>query len=1194
MESENKKIFTLLPQKLEKSDSAYSSVLDLSHVLQKALGADANAEYRIKNIAVTGPFGSGKSSVIQTLEEDYPDYKYLNISLATLRADEDIEKEVTDNKDKNERIETLNRKIEYSILQQIIYREKSQTVPNSRLRRIRHFEKEELKRYSLSTIAFIISFFIVFEPSWAKVVTFYQFFDFGYWGNLVADSIASIVMLYLAFRMIIKLIQAYSNSKLNKLNLKDGEIEMEEDTSIFNKHLDEILYFFQVTPYNVVVIEDLDRFGTSEIFLKLRELNQLINESKIVGRRVVFIYAVKDDVFQNEERTKFFDYITTVIPVINPSNSKDKLKAALAEKGFADGEIKDEDLAEMAFFIQDMRILKNIANEYAQYREKLVSANSKLDLTKLLAMIVYKNYFPKDFAELHRREGHVFMCLNAREKFLELAQEVLVKQKQELEDEISKYNRNNHLKICELRELFICELVSNINIGIVTIVLNNVSHTIKEIASNDNLFQIFLEQTTIQYQYRCQDYYGRQNTRTGDANVKVKEQFAKAKLKERIASLSCAPETFAEKKRTIDKQQLALRAMRLKDLIVTYKIYTKDEYKNCNLTSMMNVFVQNGYLDEDYYDYISYFYEGMVSLADRELLLSMKQRISKPFITHIDKVENFVKELSHRLFTADSILNIDLLDYLAGRRNTTEDEYFSMMMQHLEKQDASMEFLAQYCIYGKRQDIVMPHFIEWNEELAWKKILAIQGNEQRDAIIISWLKYAKDISSCVQTWIDSHYSFLCENREAITLDNILELIPESMFEAINNSDEDVLTCVIEHHASVITAHNLTVIVNWLSKPLSFEEDGITLTKIWNCKNPELNDCVQKNMDQTIECLSPTEKSESPEAIIFILNCSDIQSKDKQEYLRGQRNLIPNLDEVEKEQHKLAINLQIVAPSWKIVTDYMGSEETIPSELSAYIKHFSQELGKQDFVGSANQKELFFIQIIGSGDYSLAQVQELYPVFRGLSFTKLNASQLNHEHLQFLLSKRAIQFTTDNTEAFKSTKSYIDYLNLYHGKVMESLAATYFESGQLTLNVLQSSYFSKNDKLSILAVVPASIIISDAKCAELGLDLLIENLTKLEQHDKFQQMLMSCSNKDKATGYLSAYIETFEVQDTAICKMLTSLGHPFDEIATQEKRPKVNTSGSNIRLLDALKAQGFISSYGQEKDGKVQVFQKAKK
>jgi cytidylate kinase len=34
----------------------------------------------IKNIAVTGPYGSGKSSVIRSFAKQYPGYHYLNIS----------------------------------------------------------------------------------------------------------------------------------------------------------------------------------------------------------------------------------------------------------------------------------------------------------------------------------------------------------------------------------------------------------------------------------------------------------------------------------------------------------------------------------------------------------------------------------------------------------------------------------------------------------------------------------------------------------------------------------------------------------------------------------------------------------------------------------------------------------------------------------------------------------------------------------------------------------------------------------------------------------------------------------------------------------------------------------------------------------------------------------------------------------
>jgi hypothetical protein len=288
-------IDTLLPKKLDKTDDSYKSVLDLNEALSSA------EQEHIRNIALTGPFGSGKSSVLITLMEDFAEGRnYLPISLATLQANEeeidiqeskqesntnDINKSKednveSDNKDvskKEKQIENLNRKIEYSILQQLIYREENKTVPNSRISRITHLSKCELIKYPFCAVVTLICFFIVFEPSFAKVETLYNLFNWGYSWNLAFDLIATIWLLLMLFMAVRYVLKSYSNSKLNKLNLKDGEIEVVENNSIFNRHLDEILYFFQVTEYNVVIIEDLDRFGTPNIFLKVRELNQLIN-----------------------------------------------------------------------------------------------------------------------------------------------------------------------------------------------------------------------------------------------------------------------------------------------------------------------------------------------------------------------------------------------------------------------------------------------------------------------------------------------------------------------------------------------------------------------------------------------------------------------------------------------------------------------------------------------------------------------------------------------------------------------------------------------------------------------------------------------------------------------------------------------------------------------------------------------------
>ena len=94
---------------------------------------------------------------------------------------------------------------------------------------------------------------------------------------------------------------------LKKISLTNAEIETGEspENSILNRHLDEIIYFFQQTKYDVVVIEDLDRFGNPEIFVKLREINKLINDNEKT-REIKFLYALKDDMFAHKSRAKFF------------------------------------------------------------------------------------------------------------------------------------------------------------------------------------------------------------------------------------------------------------------------------------------------------------------------------------------------------------------------------------------------------------------------------------------------------------------------------------------------------------------------------------------------------------------------------------------------------------------------------------------------------------------------------------------------------------------------------------------------------------------------------------------------------------------------------------------------------------------------------------------------------------------------
>ena len=1000
-------IDTLLPKKLEKSDASYKSVIELNEALSSA------EKEHIRNIALTGPFGSGKSSVLITLREDFAkDYKFLPISLATLQANEEDNNignsdGESDEKEREKRIENLNRKIEYSILQQLIYREKTKTVPNSRFRKIVHLSKWELVKYPIAVVLTLLCVLIVFEPSFAKVDSIYDFFSWGNIWNTVFDFAASIWLLFALYKIARYVFKSYSNSKLNKLNLKDGEIEVIENNSIFNKHLDEILYFFQVTDYNVVIIEDLDRFGTPNIFLKLRELNQLINESKIVGRHITFIYAIKDDIFKDEERTKFFDFITTVIPVINPSNSKDKLKSALEKNGCGDDGISDDDLSEMAFFIQDMRILTNIVNEYKQYRDKLCETNNyRLNKTKLLGMIVYKNYFPQDFALLHRREGKVYCCISSKPNFIPRALKAIEKSEEELSGKEQIFRQDENLSKADLRRLFLFKLWNKYVPNLISIRIDKSYYSIEQIADDEALFVKLLSVNEITYRY----YYGYNGTSSSSKAIDYKQIDKEINYSERIELLENGVGYFQNEHRHIQQEKIKVKSLRLKDLIQKYKLGETEEFKSLGLTPMMNVFIRRGYLDEDYYDYISYFYEGMVSSADRELLLSMKIEECKPYEYHIDKIENFVKELKDYMFESDAILNIDLLDYLAS--HSIYSEMFEHVMIRLECDNAPLQFLSQYYSEGEQQREVFKHFIEYTN--SWKNIINWGNGTERENLIEAYLKFCPELGQEQQGWLNGNFRFLVEHCDNITLEQSLKLASTSCFVNLCDGSDDLTDYVIEHNCYEISLENMLLITKHLHKDdKTISAENLNYTRIKTTENESFVGYVRENISTAIQCFKDDNKDESSETLMFLLTNDHIPSDVKVTYLTGQHNHIDSFVRIEDEKmYDIAVESKIISPTWNNVSYYYDYNKGINEWLKSYINYYTTELSSETYPNNLSNKGELYVSLFGC---KMLEIDNYRKLLRSFSDSFSDVDKLNNvgqDRLLILVENGRISCSAD--------------------------------------------------------------------------------------------------------------------------------------------------------------------------------------
>jgi hypothetical protein len=142
-------------------------------------------------------------------------------------------------------------------------------------------------------------------------------------------------------------------------------------------------------------------------------------------------------------------------------------------------------------------------------------------------MIVYKNYYPKDFAQLHRREGTVYQCLSSKRLFVLEALKVLDAKTKQLEEKKKRIEENEHLKESDLRYLFLQELRERVNISMVSIRIDNQYYTLKQISSDGDLFNKLCNLTSIQYQY---SYY--ESAYSQSANVKFDSIAKRIKYKE--------------------------------------------------------------------------------------------------------------------------------------------------------------------------------------------------------------------------------------------------------------------------------------------------------------------------------------------------------------------------------------------------------------------------------------------------------------------------------------------------------------------------------------------------------------------------------------------------------------------------------------------------------------------------------------
>lgn len=426
-ESEIPELKPLYPQYDESSHSPYVKRLE------KALQGE---DTKIHNIALSGVYGSGKSSilekVVKDLEEERP-HTTRTISLtplaAQLKEQDDKKNDSVSDKDKSTSKQpsgatpkssnnsSITNLIQKEIIKQLLYGTDPEKIPAS------HFHKMNeigLGKQILSSLAFgMLLLFILNIYQWPysyiqKPLTWLPI------PTSITKILAEIVIICLLSIATFALFHYFGTRiHLAKIDVGTAGITLGENSdSYFDQYLDEIIYIFEKTGIRTVFFEDLDRFQDAQIFDSLRELNQILNndpklqhtESTIqkISQRlhfshsakeknsqsstpIQFVYAIHDAIFSNQyvsadaqianqeslahsfSRAKFFDIIIPVVPFVSASNSYQIALETLEDVLDANDPQMINLLELVADAIPDKRTWINIRNEFIVYKEQLLN-----------------------------------------------------------------------------------------------------------------------------------------------------------------------------------------------------------------------------------------------------------------------------------------------------------------------------------------------------------------------------------------------------------------------------------------------------------------------------------------------------------------------------------------------------------------------------------------------------------------------------------------------------------------------------------------------------------------------------------------------------------------------------------------------------------------------------------------------------
>lgn len=645
-----------------------------------------------------------------------------------------------------------------------------------------------------------------------------------------------------------------------------------------------------------------------------------------------------------------------------------------------------------------MRLLKNIYNEFIIYFNRLNI--TELNCNKMLAIITYKNIFPRDFANLQLNRGFVYTLFSKKENFITAEITEINKRIDKIQKRIASSENEYLVSIRELDAVFADKYFKHY-------------HLSNETDSDLTKFIIKNLDTDQKDEYTS------------------RKQTIEDKLNKNNITLNQEIQNLQQKEISLQNESL-------------YKIITRDnideifsitsindideeidfnEIKSNEYFDLLKYLIRNGYIDETYTDYMTYFYENSLSRTDKIFLRSITDKKAKLYTYHLENPKKVVSQLKLVDFDQEEILNFDLLTYLLN--NQDNDNYLNRLLKQL-KDSKNFDFISSYfditielSEYVKRLNITWPDL--FNELLTKDNF----SDSQIYKYSIYSIYYSDDDTlelinkdNCLSDYISNKCDYLAiEEPDIDKLIHGFKLLNVSFagFD-YDTANKDLLKEVYNNSLYDINDENIQLIQKEILN-VTNNDDIIhkNYTIIVSHPDSALTQYINQNINEYIDVvieICDGKVYDNENVVLNLLNNADLTLEHKQSYISVLETIITNINDIEDTTLWTSLlNADKVQYSESNLINCFNTLELAENVIS-YINRCNIDLDFSKYECDEDSKAQLFNSIVICNDIDNSKYKQIL-LSLGLPYDNLHSVEISDDKITILIDTNIIHMTENN-------------------------------------------------------------------------------------------------------------------------------------------------------------------------------------